>query len=169
MKVLIDSLVGTSIGSLESFNQYQEGINSAFDRANESASQNAQYINDINAAISRYEEWSNRLGMTTDEINARQAIENEINNATLSSLIEGGATFNKLNDQYKEAIRNNDTSADIDRQVKVVETQISDVEKQISDVSNRISEAKEAANKAGSEVSKAVGSAADKIASAVAN
>lgn len=169
MKALIDSIVGTSIGSLESFNQYQEGINSAFDRANESASLNAQYINDINAAISRYEEWSNRLGMTTDEINARQAIENEINNATLSSLIEGGATFNKLNDQYKEAIRNNDTSADIDRQVKVVETQISDVEKQISDVSNRISEAKEAANKAGSEVSKAVNSAANKIASAVAN
>nr|DAU31763.1 MAG TPA: hypothetical protein [Caudoviricetes sp.] len=71
MKALIDSIVGTSIGSLESFNQYQEGINSAFDRANESASLNAQYINDINAAISRYEEWSNRLGMTTDEINAR--------------------------------------------------------------------------------------------------
>lgn len=169
MKALIDSIVGTSIGSLESFNQYQEGINSAFDRANESASLNAQYINDINAAISRYEEWSNRLGMTTDEINARQAIENEINNATLGSLIEGGVTFNKLNDQYKEAIKNNDTSADIDRQVKVVENQISDVEKQISDVSNRISEAKEAANKDASGTNKTINSAANRIASAIAN
>lgn len=169
MKALIDSIVGTSIGSLESFNQYQEGINSAFDRANESASLNAQYINDINAAISRYEEWSNRLGMTTDEINARQAIENEINNATLGSLIEGGITFNKLNDQYKEAIKNNDTSADIDRQVKVVENQISDVEKQISDVSNRISEAKEAANKAASDTNKTINSAANRIASAITN
>ena len=169
MKALIDSIVGTSIGSLESFNQYQEGINSAFDRANESASLNAQYINDINAAISRYEEWSNRLGMTTDEINARQAIENEINNATLGSLIEGGVTFNKLNDQYKEAIKNNDTSADIDRQVKVVENQISDVEQQISDVSNRISEAKEAANKAASDTNKTINSAANRIASAIAN
>lgn len=169
MKALIDSIVGTSIGSLESFNQYQEGINSAFDRANESASLNAQYINDINAAISRYEEWSNRLGMTTDEINARQAIENEINNATLGSLIEGGVTFNKLNDQYKEAIKNNDTSADIDRQVKVVENQISDVEKQISDVSNRISEAKEAANKAASDTNKTINSAANRIADAIAN
>lgn len=169
MKALIDSIVGTSIGSLEAFNQYQEGINSAFDRANESASLNAQYINNINAAISRYEEWSNRLGMTTDEINARQAIENEINNATLGSLIEGGVTFNKLNDQYKEAIKNNDTSADIDRQVKVVENQISDVEKQISDVSNRISEAKEAANKAASDTNKTINSAANRIANAVAN
>lgn len=169
MKALIDSIVGTSIGSLESFNQYQEGINSAFDRANESASLNAQYINDINAAISRYEEWSNRLGMTTDEINARQAIENEINNATLGSLIEGGVTFNKLNDQYKEAIKNNDTSADIDRQVKVVENQISDIEQQISDASNRISEAKEATNKAASDTNKAINSAANRIASAIAN
>ena len=31
--------------------------------------------------------------------------------------------------RLKEAIKNNDTSADIDRQVKVVENQISDVEK----------------------------------------
>lgn len=169
MKALIDSIVGTSIGSLESFNQYQEGINSAFDRANESASLNAQYINDINAAISRYEEWSNRLGMTTDEINTRQAIENEINNATLGSLIEGGVTFNKLNDQYKEAIKNNDTSADIDRQVKVVENQISDIKQQISDVSNRISEVKEAANKAASDTNKTINSAANRIANAVAN
>jgi hypothetical protein len=46
--------------------------------------------------------------MTTDEINQRQAIMNEINNATLSSLLEGGSTFGQLQEQYEQIVRNND-------------------------------------------------------------
>ena len=107
MEQLVQSMLTADIGSLEAFQVFQEQLNGAFESANEYASNQAEYINHINETIDYYTEMSERLDMTTDEINQRQAILNEINNATLASLIEGGATFNKLDGQYQEIIRNN--------------------------------------------------------------
>nr|DAF17892.1 MAG TPA: hypothetical protein [Caudoviricetes sp.] len=67
----------------------------------------------MNAALDQYDEWSNRLDMTTDEINQRQEIMNQINNATLDSLLEGGSTFGQLQGQYEQIVRNNDEAEKI--------------------------------------------------------
>ena len=61
--------------------------------------------------------------MTTDEINQRQAIMNEINNATLGSLLEGGSTFGQLQGQYEQIVRNNDEAERIQDQIDGLDEQ----------------------------------------------
>lgn len=143
MKDLINQMVNGQIGQLENFAQFYETINGALEQANTNATQTADYINNINAAIDRYDEWSNRLDMTTNEINQRQAIMNEINNATLGSLLEGGSTFGQLQEQYEQIVRNNDEAKriqgqidELDEQANVIQTQINALKEQ----ENRISE-----------------------------
>lgn len=144
MEQLVQSMLTADIGSLEGFQVFQEQLNGAFESANEYASNQAEYINHINETIDYYTEMSERLDMTTDEINQRQAILNEINNATLASLIEGGATFNKLDGQYQEIIRNNN-------QTEYMQGQIDQVSNEINDVSNQISALKEQSNQIANE------------------
>ena len=143
MKDLINQMVNGQIGQLENFAQFYETINGALEQANTNASQTADYINNINAAINRYDEWSNRLDMTTDEINQRQAIMNEINNATLSSLLEGGSTFGQLQGQYEQIVRNNDEAERIQDQIDGLDEQANAIQKQIEalkEQENKISE-----------------------------
>lgn len=143
MKDLINQMVNGQIGQLENFAQFYETINGALEQANTNASQTADYINNINAAIDRYDEWSNRLDMTTDEINQRQAIMNEINNATLSSLLEGGSTFGQLQEQYEQIVRNNDEAERIQDQIDGLDEQANAIQKQIDalkEQENKISE-----------------------------
>lgn len=194
MKDLIDQMVNGQIGELENFAQFYETINGALEQANTNASQTADYINNINAAIDRYDEWSNRLDMTTDEINQRQAIMNEINNATLGSLLEGGSTFGQLQGQYEQIVRNNDEAERIqdqidglDEQANVIQAQIdalkeqenkiSEQEKELSNAnSNKTASAAKAAGNtaasgartAGAGVQQSVDNAASKISRAIA-
>lgn len=194
MKDLINQMVNGQIGQLENFAQFYETINGALEQANTNASQTADYINNINAAIDRYDEWSNRLDMTTDEINQRQAIMNEINNATLSSLLEGGSTFGQLQGQYEQIVRNNDEAEKIqdqidglDEQANVIQAQIdalkeqenkiSEQEKELSNAnSNKTANAAKAAGNtaaigartAGAGVQQSVDNAASKISRAIA-
>lgn len=176
MKDLINQMVNGQIGQLENFAQFYETINDALEQANTNASQTADYINNINAAIDRYDEWSNRLDMTTDEINQRQAIMNEINNATLSSLLEGGSTFGQLQEQYEQIVRNNDEAKriqgqidELDEQANVIQTQInalkeqenkiSEQEKELSNAnSNKTANAARAAGNSAASGAKAAGS-----------
>lgn len=194
MKDLINQMVNGQIGQLENFAQFYETINGALEQANTNASQTADYINNINAAIDRYDEWSNRLDMTTDEINQRQAIMNEINNATLGSLLEGGSTFGQLQGQYEQIVRNNDEAERIqdqidglDEQANVIQAQIdalkeqenkiSEQEKELSNAnSNKTANAAKAAGNtaasgartAGAGVQRSVDNAASKISRAIA-
>ena len=194
MKDLINQMVNGQIGQLENFAQFYETINGALEQANTNASQTADYINNINAAIDRYDEWSNRLDMTTDEINQRQAIMNEINNATLGSLLEGGSTFGQLQGQYEQIVRNNDEAERIqdqidglDEQANVIQAQIdalkeqenkiSEQEKELSNAnSNKTANAAKAAGNtaaigartAGAGVQQSVDNAASKISRAIA-
>lgn len=194
MKDLIGQMVNGQIGQLENFAQFYETINGALEQANTNASQTADYINNINAAIDRYDEWSNRLDMTTDEINQRQAIMNEINNATLGSLLEGGSTFGQLQGQYEQIVRNNDEAERIqdqidglDEQANVIQAQIdalkeqenkiSEQEKELSNAnSNKTANAAKAAGNtaasgartAGAGVQQSVNNAASKISRAIA-
>lgn len=150
MEELVNQLIQNGNGSLESFSQFRDQINSAFESANEFAANQAEYINKINDTIAYYEEWSNRLGMTSEEINQRQQIMNEINNATLSSLLEGGSTFNQLQGQYNEIIRNNDEAVKIQGQIDDLDSQIDEVQNQIDilkDQQDKISEAEKALSK----------------------
>lgn len=131
MQELVNQIIQNGNGSLEAFLEYQGQINEALQAANEFASNQAEYINKINETIDFYEEWSNRLDMTSSEINERQQIMNEINNATLQSLLEGGSTFNQLQGQYNEIIRNNDEAVKIQGQIDEIDAQIDQVQDQI--------------------------------------
>lgn len=136
MQELVNQIIQNGDGSLEAFLAFQEQVNGALESANEFASNQAAYINKINDTIAFYEEWSNRLDMTSSEINERQQIMNEINNATLSSLLEGGSTFSQLQSQYDEIVRNND-------EAEKIQGQIDNLDKQIDDVQSKIDELKE--------------------------
>lgn len=184
MQQLIASLVGQSQGQYDQFAIYQEAINGALEMANQSAQEQAAYINRINEAIEFYNQWSNNLDLTTEEILNRQGIENEVNNATLASLLEGGTTFSQLQNQYNEIIRNNDEAVRIQGQIDAVDVEIEQVqtqidelkaqqdllseqEKQISNTnSNKVSNAVKGA---GSSVSRGVKDAQDGIAGQVSN
>lgn len=131
MKDLINQMVNGQIGQLENFAQFYETINGALEQANTNASQTADYINRMNAALDRYDEWSNRLDMTTDEINQRQEIMNQINNATLDSLLEGGSTFGQLQGQYEQIVRNNDEAEKIQGQIDGLDEQANTIQAQI--------------------------------------
>lgn len=131
MKDLIDQMVNGQIGQLENFAQFYETINGALEQANTNASQTADYINRMNAALDQYDEWSNRLDMTTDEINQRQEIMNQINNATLDSLLEGGSTFGQLQGQYEQIVRNNDEAEKIQGQIDGLDEQANAIQAQI--------------------------------------
>lgn len=131
MKDLIDQMVNGQIGELENFAQFYETINGALEQANTNASQTADYINRMNAALDQYDEWSNRLDMTTDEINQRQEIMNQINNATLDSLLEGGSTFGQLQGQYEQIVRNNDEAEKIQGQIDGLDEQANAIQAQI--------------------------------------
>lgn len=177
MEQLVQSMLTADIGSLEAFQVFQEQLNGAFESANEYASNQAEYINRINETIDYYTEMSERLDMTTDEINQRQAILNEINNATLASLIEGGATFNKLDGQYQEIIRNNNQTEYMQGQIDQVSNEINDVSNQISalnEQSNQIAnEAKQTSNNNTKSIKDKIGSssntASQKISDQVSN
>lgn len=167
MKDLINQMVNGQIGQLENFAQFYETINGALEQANTNASQTADYINNINAAIDRYDEWSNRLDMTTDEINQRQAIMNEINNATLSSLLEGGSTFGQLQEQYEQIVRNNDEAKRIqdqidglDEQANVIQTQINALKEQENKISEQEKELSNANSNKTANAAKAAGNTA---------
>lgn len=136
---LIMQMVNGQTGEIENFANFQATIDQILERANSDAQTSADYINQINEAISRYDEWSNQMGMTTDEINQRQQIINDINNATLGSLLEGGSTFGQLQGQYEEIVRNNDEAVRIQGQIDAVNEQINEVQAAID-------AAKEAAN-----------------------
>lgn len=131
MKDLIDQMVNGQIGELENFAQFYETINGALEQANTNANQTADYINRMNAALDQYDEWSNRLDMTTDEINQRQEIMNQINNATLDSLLEGGSTFGQLQGQYEQIVRNNDEAEKIQGQIDGLDEQANAIQAQI--------------------------------------
>lgn len=131
MKDLIDQMVNGQIGQLENFAQFYETINGALEQANTNASQTADYINRMNAALDQYDEWSNRLDMTTDEINQRQEIMNQINNATLDSLLEGGSTFGQLQGQYEQIVKNNDEAEKIQGQIDGLSEQANAIQAQI--------------------------------------
>lgn len=131
MKDLIDQMVNGQIGELENFAQFYETINGALEQANTNASQTADYINRMNATLDQYDEWSNRLDMTTDEINQRQEIMNQINNATLDSLLEGGSTFGQLQGQYEQIVRNNDEAEKIQGQIDGLDEQANAIQAQI--------------------------------------
>ena len=131
MKDLINQMVDGQIGQLENFAQFYETINGALEQANTNASQTADYINRMNAALDQYDEWSNRLDMTTDEINQRQEIMNQINNATLGSLLEGGSTFGQLQGQYEQIVRNNDEAEKIQGQIDGLDEQANAIQAQI--------------------------------------
>lgn len=167
MKDLINQMVNGQIGQLENFAQFYETINGALEQANTNASQTADYINNINAAIDRYDEWSNRLDMTTDEINQRQAIMNEINNATLSSLLEGGSTFGQLQEQYEQIVRNNDEAKRIQGQIdglgeqaNVIQTQINALKEQENKISEQEKELSNANSNKTANAAKAAGNTA---------
>ena len=134
MQQLIASLVGQSQGQYDQFAIYQEAINGALEMANQSAQEQAAYINRINEAIEFYNQWSNNLDLTTEEILNRQGIENEVNNATLASLLEGGTTFSQLQNQYNEIIRNNDEAVRIQGQIDALDIQIEEVQTQIDEL-----------------------------------
>lgn len=134
MEELVNQIIQNGNGSLDAFLDYQESINEALQAANEFATNQAEYINKINETIGFYEEWSNRLDLTSQEINERQQIMNEINNATLASLLEGGSTFNQLQNQYNEIIRNNDEAVKIQGQIDAVDLEIEQVQSQIDDL-----------------------------------
>lgn len=154
MKELVSQMVGNGGSSLEAFLAFQEQINGALESANEFASNQAAYINKINDTIAFYEEWSNRLDMTSSEINERQQIMNEINNATLSSLLEGGSTFNQLQGQYNEIIRNNDEAVKIQGQIDNLDVQIDNVQSKIDELKaqqDEISEQEKALSNANTE------------------
>ena len=171
MEQLVQSMLTADIGSLEAFQVFQEQLNGAFESANEYASNQAEYINHINETIDYYTEMSERLDMTTDEINQRQAILNEINNATLASLIEGGSTFNKLDGQYQEIIRNNNQTEYIQGQIDQVSNEINDVNNQINalkEQSNQIaSEAKQTSNNNTKAINNKIGSSSSKASETV--
>lgn len=193
MQALVGQLIQNGNGSLESFSQFRDQVNGAFDAANEFAANQAEYINRINEVIAYYEEWSNRLDMTSEEINQRQQIMNEINNATLSSLLEGGSTFNQLEGQYNEIIRNNDEAVKIQGQIDDLDAQIDDVQAKIDELKKQqdlISEQEKALSNAntdkntsatksagsgvsnsvkssGAGIEKAISSAANQVSSAV--
>ena len=131
MKDLINQMVNGQIGQLENFAQFYETINGALEQANSNATQTADYINRMNAALDQYDEWSNRLDMTTDEINQRQEIMNQINNATLDSLLEGGSTFGQLQGQYEQIVRNNDEAEKIQGQIDGLDEQANAIQAQI--------------------------------------
>lgn len=184
MQQLIASLVGQSQGQYDQFAIYQEAINGALEMANQSAQEQAAYINRINEAIEFYNQWSNNLDLTTEEILDRQGIENEVNNATLASLLEGGTTFSQLQNQYNEIIRNNDEAVRIQGQIDALDIQIEEVQTQIDELkaqqdaltaqANQISNANankvsNATKSAGSSVSKSVGSAGEDITSATSD
>ena len=167
MKDLINQMVNGQIGQLENFAQFYETINGALEQANSNATQTADYINNINAAIDRYDEWSNRLDMTTDEINQRQAIMNEINNATLGSLLEGGSTFGQLQGQYEQIVRNNDEAEKIqdqidglDEQANVIQTQINALKEQENKISEQEKELSNANSNKTANAAKAAGNTA---------
>lgn len=167
MKDLINQMVNGQIGQLENFAQFYETINGALEQANTNASQTADYINNINAAIDRYDEWSNRLDMTTDEINQRQAIMNEINNATLGSLLEGGSTFGQLQGQYEQIVRNNDEAERIqdqidglDEQANVIQAQIDALKEQENKISEQEKELSNANSNKTANAAKAAGNTA---------
>lgn len=167
MKDLINQMVDGQIGQLENFAQFYETINGALEQANTNASQTADYINNINAAIDRYDEWSNRLDMTTDEINQRQAIMNEINNATLGSLLEGGSTFGQLQEQYEQIVRNNDEAKriqgqidELDEQANVIQTQINALKEQENKISEQEKELSNANSNKTANAAKAAGNTA---------
>lgn len=167
MKDLINQMVNGQIGQLENFAQFYETINGALEQANTNASQTADYINNINAAIDRYDEWSNRLDMTTDEINQRQAIMNEINNATLGSLLEGGSTFGQLQEQYEQIVRNNDEAKriqgqidELDEQANVIQTQINALKEQEDKISEQEKELSNANSNKTANAAKAAGNTA---------
>lgn len=167
MKDLIDQMVNGQIGQLENFAQFYETINGALEQANSNATQTADYINNINAAIDRYDEWSNRLDMTTDEINQRQAIMNEINNATLDSLLEGGSTFGQLQEQYEQIVRNNDEAKriqgqidELNEQASVIQTQINALKEQENKISEQEKELSNANSNKTANAAKAAGNTA---------
>ena len=167
MKDLINQMVNGQIGQLENFAQFYETINGALEQANTNASQTADYINNINAAIDRYDEWSNRLDMTTDEINQRQAIMNEINNATLGSLLEGGSTFGQLQGQYEQIVRNNDEAEKIqdqidglDEQANVIQAQIDALKEQENKIAEQEKELSNANSNKTTNAAKAAGNTA---------
>ena len=167
MKDLINQMANGQIGQLENFAQFYETINGALEQANTNASQTADYINNINAAIDRYDEWSNRLDMTTDEINQRQAIMNEINNATLGSLLEGGSTFGQLQEQYEQIVRNNDEAKriqgqidELDEQANVIQTQINALKEQENKISEQEKELSNANSNKTANAAKAAGNTA---------
>lgn len=167
MKDLINQMVNGQIGQLENFAQFYETINGALEQANTNASQTADYINNINAAIDRYDEWSNRLDMTTDEINQRQAIMNEINNATLGSLLEGGSTFGQLQEQYEQIVRNNDEAKriqgqidELNEQANVIQTQINALKEQENKISEQEKELSNANSNKTANAAKAAGNTA---------
>lgn len=181
MQELVNQMIQNGNLSLDSFLEYQEQINEALQAANEFASNQAEYINKINETIGFYEEWSNRLDMTSSEINERQQIMNEINNATLASLLEGGSTFNQLQGQYNEIVRNNDEAVKIQGQIDAVDLEIEEVQSKIDELKNQqqiLSDQQKALDKAntdkttsatksaGSQVSKSVASADKNITSA---
>ena len=154
MKELVGQMIENGNGSLEAFLQFQEQVNGALESANEFAANQAAYINKINETIAFYEEWSNRLDMTSSEINERQQIMNEINNATLASLLEGGSTFNQLQGQYNEIIRNNDEAVKIQGQIDNLDLQIDEVQAQIDalkEQQNELSEQEKALSNANTE------------------
>lgn len=167
MKDLINQMVDGQIGQLENFAQFYETINGALEQANTNATQTADYINNINTAIDRYDEWSNRLDMTTDEINQRQAIMNEINNATLSSLLEGGSTFGQLQEQYEQIVRNNDEAKriqgqidELNEQANVIQTQINALKEQENKISEQEKELSNANSNKTANAAKAAGNTA---------
>lgn len=167
MKDLINQMVNGQIGQLENFAQFYETINGALEQANTNATQTADYINNINAAIDRYDEWSNRLDMTTNEINQRQAIMNEINNATLGSLLEGGSTFEQLQEQYEQIVRNNDEAKriqgqidELDEQANVIQTQINALKEQENKISEQEKELSNANSNKTANAAKAAGNTA---------
>lgn len=167
MKDLINQMVNGQIGQLENFAQFYETINGALEQANTNASQTADYINNINAAIDRYDEWSNRLDMTTDEINQRQAIMNEINNATLGSLLEGGSTFGQLQGQYEQIVRNNDEAEKIqdqidglDEQANIIQAQIDALKEQENKIAEQEKELSNANSNKTANAAKAAGNTA---------
>ena len=167
MQQLIASLVGQSQGQYDQFAIYQEAINGALEMANQSAQEQAEYINRINEAIEFYNQWSNNLDLTTEEILNRQGIENEVNNATLASLLEGGTTFSQLQNQYNEIIRNNDEAVRIQGQIDAVDVEIEQVQTQIDELKAQqdlLSEQeKQISNANANKVSKAVGGAGSSI------
>ena len=181
MQELVNQIIQNGNGSLDAFLEYQGQINEALQAANEFASNQAEYINKINETIGFYEEWSNRLDMTSSEINERQQIMNEINNATLASLLEGGSTFNQLQGQYDEIVRNNDEAVRIQEQIDGIDAQIDQVQDQIDSLKAQQEEISKqeqqlsnantnkttsAAKSAGSGVSKSVSNASTEISGA---